>query len=164
MGCHLHYTLFLNCLSMTGAWSVLYCSCLSTFWHSKNGVRPSDSVSEGQSSMMAATSRYNFNFHGQGFKSGLEWPTFTLAGPKKLLQYIYSQWQLKTVCNKCSFKSPMSLFKKKTSNPLPPGPPGLPLLGNIKDMPKSRPHETFTEWAKKYGIVHNPSFMILTSD
>ncbi|KAJ7600311.1 cytochrome P450 [Mycena floridula] len=39
--------------------------------------------------------------------------------------------------------------------PLPPGPRGLPVLGNILDFPRSRLWVKFTELGKKYGgIVH----------
>ncbi|KAG2152857.1 cytochrome P450 [Suillus clintonianus] len=43
------------------------------------------------------------------------------------------------------------VFTKKNPAPYPPGPPGLPLVGNILDMPHIRPWLTFTEWGKKYG-------------
>ena len=33
--------------------------------------------------------------------------------------------------------------------PLPPGPPGYPLLGNVLDMPKGRMWETFKQWGEK---------------
>ena len=32
-----------------------------------------------------------------------------------------------------------------------PGPRGLPLLGNILDMPQQKEWETFAEWAKEFG-------------
>jgi hypothetical protein len=35
--------------------------------------------------------------------------------------------------------------------PLPPGPKGLPLLGNLFDMPKSREWLTFAKWGQQYG-------------
>ncbi|KAF8891877.1 cytochrome P450 [Infundibulicybe gibba] len=37
--------------------------------------------------------------------------------------------------------------------PLPPGPKGLPLLGNIRDIPTSYHWLTYTEWAKVYGEI-----------
>jgi len=37
--------------------------------------------------------------------------------------------------------------------PLPPGPKGHPLIGNIFDMPSCREWETFTEWGRKYGPI-----------
>lgn len=40
---------------------------------------------------------------------------------------------------------------KRAKGPLPPGPPGLPLVGNILDIPKSRPWVKFAEWTDKYG-------------
>ncbi|KAH8824336.1 cytochrome P450 [Flagelloscypha sp. PMI_526] len=44
-----------------------------------------------------------------------------------------------------------SLF---TSNPtLPPGPKGLPLIGNLLDMPTKATWKTFSEWGRKYGGV-----------
>jgi hypothetical protein len=33
----------------------------------------------------------------------------------------------------------------------PPGPRGWPLVGNIQDMPQTKPWLTFAEWGKKYG-------------
>ncbi|KAF9043024.1 putative monooxygenase [Panaeolus papilionaceus] len=38
---------------------------------------------------------------------------------------------------------------------LPPGPKGLPLVGNIFQMPKIFPWKSFSEWSKTYGsIIH----------
>ncbi|KAF8513892.1 cytochrome P450 [Gautieria morchelliformis] len=36
---------------------------------------------------------------------------------------------------------------------LPPGPPGKAIIGNVYDMPKEHEWETYTDWAKKYGMV-----------
>ncbi|GJJ15250.1 hypothetical protein Clacol_009526 [Clathrus columnatus] len=48
-----------------------------------------------------------------------------------------------------------TLIKKPHPAPFPPGPKGLPLIANLKDMPKSQPWTAYTEWAEKYGpIVH----------
>lgn len=38
-----------------------------------------------------------------------------------------------------------------SSLPLPPGPPGLPLIGNALDIPQTEPHKVYMEWAQKYG-------------
>ena len=35
--------------------------------------------------------------------------------------------------------------------PLPPGPRGLPFIGNVMDMPKSHEWYTFIQWSKKWG-------------
>ncbi|TBU62200.1 cytochrome P450 [Dichomitus squalens] len=35
--------------------------------------------------------------------------------------------------------------------PVPPGPPGLPIIGNVFDLPRSKPWLTYQDWAMKYG-------------
>ncbi|KAI0326117.1 cytochrome P450, partial [Cubamyces sp. BRFM 1775] len=35
----------------------------------------------------------------------------------------------------------------------PPGPPGLPLLGNVYDIPRPTPWVTYRDLAAKYGDV-----------
>ena len=35
---------------------------------------------------------------------------------------------------------------------MPPGPSGIPLLGNILQVPRSMPCFKFTEWKGKYGM------------
>ncbi|KAG1878398.1 cytochrome P450 [Suillus tomentosus] len=45
------------------------------------------------------------------------------------------------------------VFAKKNRAPYPPGPRGLPLVGNLRDMPHVKPWLTFTEWGKKYGDI-----------
>lgn len=42
------------------------------------------------------------------------------------------------------------IFSKKSA-PLPPGPPKLPVLENLLDMPASREWLTFGDWGEKYG-------------
>lgn len=37
----------------------------------------------------------------------------------------------------------------------PPGPPTLPLIGNLHLMPKGNPHLQFQKWAKEYGPVYS---------
>ena len=43
------------------------------------------------------------------------------------------------------------LLGSKSPAPLPPGPKGLPLLGNILDMPSSFEWLTFARWGEQYG-------------
>lgn len=35
----------------------------------------------------------------------------------------------------------------------PPGPPTLPLIGNLHQIPQKRSHEQFKKWAEEYGLV-----------
>jgi len=35
--------------------------------------------------------------------------------------------------------------------PYPPGPQGLPLIGNVFDVDVKEPHVTYTKWAEQYG-------------
>ncbi|KAL4247549.1 hypothetical protein ABKN59_007358 [Abortiporus biennis] len=37
--------------------------------------------------------------------------------------------------------------------PLPPGPKGDPLIGNLRIMPRKYQPEIFYEWSKEYGDV-----------
>lgn len=43
------------------------------------------------------------------------------------------------------------VFKVKRPAPFPPGPKGLPIVGNVLDMPRSHEWITFSEWANKWG-------------
>jgi hypothetical protein len=43
------------------------------------------------------------------------------------------------------------LYKRRTALPLPPGPKGLPLIGNVLNMPKSHAWKTFAQWGDIYG-------------
>ncbi|KAG1756031.1 cytochrome P450 [Suillus lakei] len=45
------------------------------------------------------------------------------------------------------------VFTKKNPAPYPPGPPGLPFVGNVLDIPQIKPWLTFTQWGKKYGDI-----------
>ena len=54
------------------------------------------------------------------------------------------------------------LNKSRTDNPkglpLPPGPKGYPLIGNLFDMPFDKPWLVYDEWSKTYG-----KFLIIDS-
>ncbi|KAF7548490.1 hypothetical protein G7Z17_g7005 [Cylindrodendrum hubeiense] len=52
---------------------------------------------------------------------------------------------------------------------LPPGPPTLPILGNLHLMPTKRPHLQFQKWAKEYGPIYSlilgtKKMIVLSSD
>ncbi|EJC99662.1 cytochrome P450 [Fomitiporia mediterranea MF3/22] len=45
--------------------------------------------------------------------------------------------------------------KNRDRPPLPPGPKGLPLIGNILDMPEAEEWEAARKWGEKYGpVIH----------
>lgn len=37
--------------------------------------------------------------------------------------------------------------------PLPPGPKGAPLIGNLKDMPTSFEWQTYHKWSKEFSAL-----------
>jgi hypothetical protein len=44
----------------------------------------------------------------------------------------------------------------------PPGPPTLPIIGNLFQMPKDHEWKTYAQWAKKYGqfVLSTLSYLI----
>ena len=42
---------------------------------------------------------------------------------------------------------------QQSSRALPPGPKGLPIIGNLFDIPFKKEWITFTEWGKSYGEI-----------
>ncbi|KAL7282185.1 hypothetical protein ACG7TL_003654 [Trametes sanguinea] len=51
------------------------------------------------------------------------------------------------------------LFTKKRQGPLPPGPKGLPLIGNMLDMPASHEWKTFAQWGEQWGDIVSVTFL-----
>ncbi|KAF2114283.1 cytochrome P450 [Lophiotrema nucula] len=52
---------------------------------------------------------------------------------------------------------------------LPPGPPTLPIIGNLHLLPSTQPHHQFKKWADEYGPVYSlilgtSVMIVLTSD
>ena len=58
--------------------------------------------------------------------------------------------------------------KGRNSLPRPPGPPRLPLIGNLHQIPKTSAHHQFTEWAKIYGGIFSlklgPTLVVVVTD
>lgn len=46
---------------------------------------------------------------------------------------------------------------------LPPGPKGVPILGNIFDMPKGHEWLTYMKWSREYGKLNVPSVQATNS-
>jgi hypothetical protein len=40
--------------------------------------------------------------------------------------------------------------------PLPPGPAGLPFIGNLLDMPKSSEWEVYHKWSRELSKLFDP--------
>jgi len=44
--------------------------------------------------------------------------------------------------------------RRRRGLPYPPGPPSLPIIGNLFDIPKEVPWTAYADMAKKYGIAN----------
>ncbi|KAK0437376.1 cytochrome P450 [Armillaria borealis] len=53
----------------------------------------------------------------------------------------------------------ISLIRRTTSGPLPPGPQRMPVIGNLLDMPKEREWVTWAEWGKRYGGISSAAVL-----
>ncbi|KAK0434405.1 cytochrome P450 [Desarmillaria tabescens] len=52
------------------------------------------------------------------------------------------------------------LFRRNNRDaPFPPGPRGLPLIGNLLDMPSEKEWLTFAKWGEKYGDIVSVSIL-----
>ena len=47
------------------------------------------------------------------------------------------------------------LFVGRREKNLPPGPPTIPILGNVHQIPKRGAHFQFTRWAKQHGEIYS---------
>ena len=43
-------------------------------------------------------------------------------------------------------------YTSKKRHPRPPGPTGLPVIGNMLQLPREKEWLTYAEWADKYGL------------
>lgn len=44
-------------------------------------------------------------------------------------------------------------IQRRSLGPLPPGPKGWPIIGNILDIPQKNSWLTYSEWRRKYGDI-----------
>lgn len=42
-------------------------------------------------------------------------------------------------------------LKQRNEEPYPPGPKGLPIIGNILDIPEKKPWVAYRDWSRKMG-------------
>ncbi|KAG7085838.1 hypothetical protein E1B28_003375 [Marasmius oreades] len=69
-----------------------------------------------------------------------------------------------------SFTLALLLMFFTSRNRLPPGPKGLPLIGNVLDMPNGQEWKTFAEWGRQYGgicsvtLLGQPMIIINSAD
>ena len=54
-------------------------------------------------------------------------------------------------------------LENRSSYPLPPGPPGLPWIGNVFGVDRRAPWKTYAEWARTYGRLQHVQFHVLCS-
>jgi hypothetical protein len=53
---------------------------------------------------------------------------------------------------------------RRTRFPLPPGPKGWPVIGNLLDLPKVKEWETYHSWSQTYGEPSLTIVFVILSD
>jgi hypothetical protein len=46
----------------------------------------------------------------------------------------------------------VNVFRTRRQLPLPPGPKGLPLIGNVLQLPSEEPWKVYHQWGQQYGM------------
>jgi hypothetical protein len=64
---------------------------------------------------------------------------------------IYPYYKLAAIFFSVMLKKGKDASGNLNGLPLPPGPKGYPLIGNLFDMPIDRPWVVYDEWRKTYG-------------
>ena len=54
-------------------------------------------------------------------------------------------------------------FGSRTSHPLPPGPLGLPWVGNVIGLDTYAPWKTYAKWARTYGTLRHVLYCVIYS-
>jgi hypothetical protein len=52
--------------------------------------------------------------------------------------------------------------KGRTTKKLPPGPPRLPVIGNLHQAPEENPWRIYQEWTKQYGPIFSLQYGLST--
>lgn len=83
------------------------------------------------------------------------WFIFVRSSP---LSFSYKRrvmlpWLLLVIFVSVFWQLSLYLRRRRTSKglPLPPGPKGLPFIGNVLDFPKEFAWKRFVEWGSRYG-------------
>jgi hypothetical protein len=77
-----------------------------------------------------------------------------------------SNWMITAIfalgCVVVLYVGPRALASR-TSHPLPPGPPGLPWIGNVIGINTGAPWITYAKWARTYGMLQHVQFHVIYS-
>ena len=52
---------------------------------------------------------------------------------------------------------------RRRKGPMPPGPTGWPIIGNVLDVPVNHSWKTFAKWGERWGMLHSTSILALVS-
>lgn len=78
--------------------------------------------------------------------------SFLLSAPLYVQERTGYSWKTLALVLICSAICSASFIRNsKLKGSLPPGPPGLPFVGNLLQIPSDRAWLVFTEWKKQYG-------------